>query len=172
MIAKRGKAQPLVPAGWKLIVMGGAMTIALLMTGCLYRQQPPISNNSFVNDLVVTMWINNPCVQPGDTVHLRATVANEGSQTEVVDLKDKPVLDIEIFLDKETVRWSNGKPLSPELTHLELKSGESKTIEMDWIVSNDNGFHNAYANFVYSDQPPIVVSHPGVPLNIGYCSGG
>lgn len=149
-----------------------AFSFALLLAGCLQRPQPPMSNTGVVANLAVTTWISNPCVQPNDIVHLRATVANHGSQTEVVDLKDKPVLDIEIGLTDRQLRWSDGKELTPELTHFELKPGDSKTIEMDWVVSNDYGFHNASAVFIYSDKPPVVISRPGVPLNIGSCTRG
>jgi len=31
-------------------------------------------------------------------------------------------------------RWSDGKDLTPELTLLELQPGQSKTIEMNWVV--------------------------------------
>lgn len=146
------------------------IVLVVFLSGCNGR--PPVSNTTVVNDLVITMWISNPCVQPGDTVHLRATVVNEGTTIEVVDLRDNPVLDIEILLDSNKVRWSDGKPLTAALTHFEIEPGQSKSIEMEWLVPNEIGFHNVSAIFVYRENPPILIQRPGVPLNIGACGGG
>ncbi len=155
----------------KPIIIATAIIFGLLLMGCLQGPRPPMSNSSVMSNLAVTVWISNPCVQPGDKVHLRATVSNHGLQTEVMDLKDKPVLDIVISLDNGEVRWSDGKPLTPELTQLELKPGETKTIEMDWVANSDIGLHGAAAVFHNPALRGYEIS-PNVPLNIGYCTGG
>jgi len=88
----------------------------------------------------------------------------------VIDSKDQPVLDIVISLSNSQVRWSDGKPLTRELTRLQLNPGESKTIEMDWVATNDIGYHGTAAVF----HNPALRGYdvkPSVPLNIYYCGG-
>lgn len=120
------------------------------------------------------MWASKNCVQPGETVSLRATATNRGNRTQVIEVKDKPVLDIIVDFTKSTAkgvtRWSDGKPLTPELTRLELKPGESKSIEMGW-----NPDQSAYgpvgvnALFVDSEKPGGAA--PSVLINVRTCPG-
>lgn len=147
-----------------------AVAVVVFLVGCSNGLFGPVSSNSGVNDLLVTIWLSNPCPQVGDTIWLRATVDNTGTTTEVVDIKDKAILDIEIALESKMIRWSDDKPLTSELTHLELAPGQSKTIEMDWVVSEDSSrYHVVYAVFTVHTDPPIIISRPGVPLTVGSC---
>ena len=93
----------------------------------------PVIQTATAGEFVVTMWASDGCPDTGAMVTLRATLTNDSSQTQVVNLNDQPVLDIIIGNpDRSTVRWSTGKALTPDLTRLELKPTESKTIEMQW----------------------------------------
>ncbi len=69
------------------------------------------------------------------------------------------------------VRWSDGKLLTPDLTRLELKPGESKAIEMDWVVKQPSSGYVFYAdaNFVYSTRVPALA--PSVTISVGICPG-
>jgi len=82
---------------------------------------------------------------------LRATVTNKTSKTQTFETTDVPVLDLLVAYGKGAQRWSDGKPLTPDLTHLELQPGQSKTIEMDWIAQPTVGV--VVATFFYSDRP-------------------
>lgn len=141
------------------------------------RPSHPLSTTRGVGigdgSLVVEMWASEDCVRPGDTVKLRATVTNTSSKTQVIELHDKPVLDLVIDFNKSTRigmrRWSDGKPLTPDLTQLELTPGASKSIEMDWVVDEGKtGPVGINAQFIYSDRVSVV---PGILVNVSICSG-
>ncbi len=102
---------------------------------------------------------------------LRATVTNHTTKTQVIELTDQPVLDIIIRNQGQIVRWSNGKPLTPDLTRLQLKAGESKEIEMEWTVKTPTPSTVFYvdANFVYSTRVPALT--PGVTISVSVCPG-
>lgn len=146
------------------------VALTLMLSGCY----GPKSTSSIGGDVEVQMWASTSCAQPGDTVHLRATATNRGNRTWTVDTKDEPVLDIITSSDGKPVRWSDGKSLTPDLTHLELKPGESKTIEMDIVISRNlasgypNGFFAiAQAQFYYDARGGQV--SPGVMINVWNC---
>jgi len=103
----------------------------------------PVSGSAVREGLVVEIWASADLVQLGDRVKLRATVTNETNRmstrrVHIVDLKDRPVFDIVVETDMRQVlaRWSDGKALTRDLTYIELKPGESRTIEMDYKVSD------------------------------------
>ena len=91
-------------------------------------------------DLQIDISSNrNTCIpNPGEMLKFRATVTNRGGQSYTIHLQEKPVLDIEVDYsvsneERKTIRWSDGKPLTPEMMTLELAPGESKSIAMDWV---------------------------------------
>lgn len=116
--------------------------LAFLLSGC-QGTKPVTSKGGMIlgNDLLeLELWLNrNSCVPtPGETLTFRATVTNRGKQAHKIELKEKPVLDIEIDYavsneERKTIRWSDGKPRTPEMMTLEFAPGESKSIEMDWV---------------------------------------
>lgn len=122
--------------------------------------------------LFVEMWASSNCTQPGDKITMRATVTNKGTGTQIIELGDQPALDI--WLSSGTIllaRWSDGKPLTSDLTRLELKPGEPKTIEMDWSVGQPTSetVLSAQARFIYSTRVPPL--RPTVQINVGNCPG-
>ncbi len=112
----------------------------VLLSAC--AQTHPSINTSAYGYLAIDTWASGTCVKSGDTIKLRSTVTNEGKQTEVIQLTDHPVLDIMIrdrsrnglSADDKIIHWSDGKTITPDVRRLELKPGESKTLEMDWVV--------------------------------------
>ncbi len=128
------------------------LTIALGLVGCGFHIPNPVASSSGVNlggqAVTVDMWANDNLVQPGETVKLRATVTNKTTKIFSVDLKDQPVLDIVTKSGGQVIRWSDGKALTSDLTHLELKPGESKAIEMDYVAKCCDVIL-AYADFRY-----------------------
>jgi Intracellular proteinase inhibitor len=106
------------------------LVVAVLLVGC--RAPRPTSSSSVIEGIVVDVWASSDCVQAGETVKLRATATNRGVRAFSVELTNRPVFDLVVKTAGKTVRWSDGKPLTPELTRLELKPGASKTIQMDW----------------------------------------
>ena len=126
--------------------------LALGLVGCGFHVPHPETTSSVVGigggPIVVDMWANDNLVQPGETVKFRATVTNKTSEIFLIDLKDQPVLDIVTKSGGQVIRWSDGKALTSDLTHLELKPGESKTIEMDYVAKCCDVIL-AYADFRY-----------------------
>ncbi len=155
--------------------MGGRIftlfTLTLWLTSCLYG---PVSSSTVADDVEVQMWASGNCVQPGDTVKLRATATNRGNMTWTVETKDSSVLDIVLEYDtsagRTTIRWSDGKPLT-DLTHLELEPGESKTIEMDILIPRNNppAFIAVNASFISSAAFSRYPASPGVSINVWNC---
>ncbi len=155
---------------WHLIFALPILAITLL--GCLSK---PVSSTSGVDiggTLLVEIWASSDCTRPGDKITIRATVTNKGSRTQVIELQDQPVLDIWVGSATSVLaRWSDGKTLTPELTRLELKPNESKTIEMDWlIVQPPSGTVLSFqAPLVYSPRfPPL---RPSVLVSVSVCPG-
>lgn len=130
--------------------------------------QPPVSTTGGGGDIEVTMWASSRCARAGDTIHLRATAINRGPRVWLVELQDQPVFDIETSSNGDTVHWSDGKPMS-ELSRLELKPGESRTLEMDVVVPKNQNYGSigAIARYIYSSRAPSGPARPGVMINIG-----
>ncbi len=140
-----------------------ALVFTTMLTGCY----GPVSGSMVGGDIAVEMWASTSCAQPGDTIHLRATATNRGNRVWIVDTKDEPVFDI-LF----PIRWSAGKPLTADLTHLELQPGQSKSIEMDYVLPKGiSGVVGAQAQFIYSPTAPGGTARPGVTINVGSCPG-
>jgi len=94
-------------------------------------------------------------------VTVRAKVTNQSSEPFHEELKDQPVLDL--FVGE--ARWSEGKPLTPDLTQLDLKPGESKSIEMQYVVKG--GGTAAYARLIPDAQS---IEHPfSAYMVLNYC---
>jgi hypothetical protein len=72
------------------------------------------------------------------------------------------------------LRWSDGKPLTADLTHLQLKPGESKTIEMSWFpderfkdgIMSINGFLRFGDNASDCGTTGVVVTVGFLPIGI------
>jgi Intracellular proteinase inhibitor len=150
---------------WRGMVVLVALT--LVLSGCY----GPLSASSVGGDVEVQLWASTSCAQPGDTVHLRATATNRGNRIWTVDTKGEPVFDIITSSDDKPVRWSDGKPLTPALTHLELKPGESKTIEMDISIPKTSPPSSiaAKASFISSAAFSHYPTSPGVTINVWNC---
>lgn len=145
------------------------MTVSIfviMLFGCSYG---PISDTGVISvadgNLLVEMSASNYCLWRGDTVHLRARVKNESPGQRTFELHDKPVLDIVVAFGDYITRWSDGKELSPDLTRLELKPREAKTIEMDWAATVTASSGYADAIFIYNDRSGQYQS-ASVPLYI------
>lgn len=132
----------------------------------------PVSSTGSADDLSVVIWASSDCVQIGAKIKLRATVTNNGTQTERVQLIGQPVLDIIVGNEGPAVRWSDGKPLTADLTHLELKPGQSKSIDIDWTVKSptSGSVFSVNASFVYDPRPPGGPINPGVIISVSICS--
>jgi len=154
---------------WHLIFTLAILSVTLL--GCFSKPISNSSTGSLEQPLVVEIWASSNCVHPGDNIKLRATVTNKGNGAQVIDLMDRPVLDIIIRNQGPIARWSDGKPLTPDLTRLDLKAGESKAIELEWTVRIPSPGTVFYvdANFVYSTRVPPLT--PGVTISVSICPG-
>ncbi len=107
-----------------------------VLSGCIYG---PVSSNRSIGirgtNIVATVEASTNCANRGDAVTLRASVANQGSKEFNVDTRDRPILNLCIGnYPGYSKCWADGKALTPELTKLQLKPGESKTIEMKWVA--------------------------------------
>jgi len=74
-------------------------------------------------------------VDSGETVRIRFTAINDNDETEVIEPKEGPILDILItyHYDRIDEWWSEGREIPPEMKRIELDPGESITLEMLWI---------------------------------------
>ncbi|HEX4850679.1 MAG TPA: BsuPI-related putative proteinase inhibitor, partial [Puia sp.] len=118
--------------------------------------------------LFVISWASSSCVEKGEQFQVRATVTNQGTKTQVIELKENPVLDIWIGpANTPLARWSDGKTRTSDLTRLELKPGESKSVEMTFVEKLGSGAIPIEARFTYDDRfPPSSVD---VFVDVGNC---
>lgn len=152
--------------------------LALLLLGCQGTKLVTSKGGMILgNDLLeLELWLNrNSCVPtPGETLTFRATVTNRGKQAHTIHHQDKPVLDIKIDYavsneERKIIRWSDGKPLTPEMMTLELAPGESKSIEMDWVSVRPYGDSANEQAILQSDENDATPASLG--LFIGSCPG-
>jgi len=104
--------------------------LALLLAGCLQRERSVTAGGI---PFELNLWVNNRCPNYGEPVTIRASAINRDSRVHIVEFKDHPILDIYVNYrtrDEILIRWSDGKPSSSDLNHVEIKPGESKSIEM------------------------------------------
>ena len=144
-----------------------SLLLIVILTSCFQNQA---RGSAVGGNIGVDLWANSNCVKPGDIIKLRATATNLGNSVWTVTLKDEPVFDILIG----SSRWSDGKPLTIDVTHVELKPRESKTIEMDWMVPKNvnQGQLGAEACFIYSPTSPGGPARAFVSINVfGSCPG-
>ncbi len=154
---------------WYLIL--GYLCFAFALLGCL-RQPKPATHTGSYGDFGIKIWVSDTCVRVGETVKVKATVTNNGSRTRVVELTDRPVFDIVIPALKPPVRWSEGKAMTPDLTRLELKPYQSKTIEMDWVAEQRAyGGVGILAQFVDEPNSPFGPRTVGGTVGVGTCPG-
>ena len=115
------------PVFW---ILAAVSLLGFLSAGCVQRERSiTIGERPFE----VKLWVSDRCPSYGETITIRATVTNRDSTAHVIELTDRSVIDISAgyrTTEDSLFRWSDGKPLTPELTRLELKPGEAKSIEM------------------------------------------
>ncbi len=150
--------------------------VAVFLAGCL--PSGPVSQSDGVHgaeNYTVRIWASTDCPSDNQTITVRARVTNDGPQTEVAQSDDEPVLDILVTPlgtgNEEvpgTIRWSDGKSLTPDLTRLELKPGESKSIELQFPF---HAFaYSASARFVHAAKQSDGIIEPSVELR-SFCGG-
>ncbi len=139
-----------------VILVWFALAISLL--GCQHVPKPASDSGvvSIDSIVVVEVWVSDKCPENGEIITARATVINKGTKTQVIDLKDRPVLDLAVGKVGEGAfpRWSDGKALTSDLTHLELQPGQSKTIQMTVTISDNTALYRAGATLYYSAKFP------------------
>jgi hypothetical protein len=140
----------------------------LLIAAC--RAAKPIKSTSGISGMVVELSASSDCVQPSETVKLRATVINSSTKDFKVKLKDRAVFDLVVNTNDRITRWSNGKAMTSELTELELKPGQSRMLEMNWQAQCCD-IIRVTAPFIYSENfidDPIA---PYVGIHVQNCVG-
>lgn len=142
----------------------------LLLVGCFSKSK---SATSVVEGIVVEIWVSNDNPQPGEQVRIHLTLTNETTHVHVVELVNRPVVDIvidyRVLNESIVVRWSDGKTLTSGLTRLELKPGESKSIEMNWVVDR-RAFGETVGisgYFIYSASLTDYPVHPAIVIPVG-----
>ncbi len=145
------------------------LALMLLQLGCQPRQASITTGRE---GMALELWTSNQCPRPGEIVTLRATATNQSARSFLVELRDQPVLDIIIGNpDSSTLRWSANKPLTADLTRLELKPGQSKHIEMQWKVDPGESSMVVSAIFVDDARYTAVPIHPLMVLHVSNCPG-
>ncbi len=150
-------------------VMLCSFVLPFLLYGCSLRAT---SVKDARGGLVVELWTSDECPTPGEAVTLRATATNKGPDTLIVELKDQPVFDLIIGNpDTSRLRWSAGKTLTSNLTRLELKPGESKSIQMQWKVDASESGVVVSAQLIDDPRSPSYPIRPLMVLHVNSCSG-
>lgn len=160
--------------------------IALLLTGCFMISPPQVGSpwpqeaGGLIGDVRILLWVGYHSVNIGQPVLVRLTARNEGNKTAVFHSKSKPVLDITVGAHRgydnthlPLVRWSDGKPLTPDLTQLELKPGESKTILMTWTPNQEylSSLASISGDLSYDAETYWYHHVPGVIVTVGWTPG-
>lgn len=130
----------------------------------------PVSVNGGVNG-AVEVWVNKKCFVAGEQMVFRATATNQSSYEYVTNLDNEPALNLIVGIGESKFQWSAGKSMTSDLTHLRLKPGESKTIEMRMTAPDIHAFGWVYAPFKFrpDDSPG---GHPNIPIQVGQCLPG
>ena len=115
----------------RYIVLLTSLLAIFALAGCMHS---PVSNTASGSPWGIEVWASDQCPNKDETMTLRATVTNNGSFSQSVLTQDHPVFDLLIHNGAKIERWSDNQPLTPELTHLNLKPGESKKIEMQYVA--------------------------------------
>lgn len=139
---------------------------ALMLASCL--PTGPLIQTKGVHgaaNYALQLWQTTLCPQQNQTVTLRAKVTNDSALPEIADAKDQPVFDIIVVTPSKTIRWSDGKPMTPEFTRLALQPGEFKSIQLQFAYQF-GGNTTASARFVYDGQSPEDV----IVLNTSFVS--
>lgn len=116
--------------------------LANLLTGCFLFDggEPKTASNRYDN-LGLRLWISRDRPRVGQAVDIQFTVINRGPGDLVIELPEPSVMDIKIGTGSGSLRrwiyWSDGREITPEMRRLELAPGESKTVEMTWVPSED-----------------------------------
>ena len=111
---------------------------ALLLASC--GPNFPNTDAWGVGNLRLDVWVNTTQAQVGTTIQIRYRVTNTGDEPEIIELADRPVMDISIRFESQVthehivIRWSDGREVTDDLRRLVWEPGETKTLEMTWIV--------------------------------------
>lgn len=137
----------------------------LLIVGC--RTPKPATGSSTIQGIEVEVWANKDCAEPGEMLTLRATATNRSSVTRTMQLNDAPVLALSVQTDSNITRWSESNPLAPDLTHMDLKPGEAKAIQMNWKVACCAAIRVS-AEFAYNENFGV---SPSTVVFVQKCAG-
>ncbi len=80
----------------------------------------------------------------GEPIYITFTITNVSREPQVLDGGDRSAVDIEIGYEDYDARkyineyWSDDKELTPELTRITLKPGESYTLKWVWPTPRTN----------------------------------
>ena len=156
----------------KLILV--LLVLVVGLEGCAWPplgMYAPQTNATVLDTLILELWSSHRSLNVNQSITMRLTVKNAGKETVVYDRKAKPVMDISVGnVDNPAMRWSDGKPLTPEITRLELKPGESKVIEMAWKPGAEYDQKGARISgqvwWCAEDRP--CYNEVGLPLTIGF----
>jgi hypothetical protein len=88
----------------------------------------------------------------------------------IIDAKTRPVLDLVVGGVKgKGFVWSDGKALNPDITRLELKPGQEKTIDVTWTPGEE--YEGVVANvtgFLQYGPEEWQYGHTGVAVSVGF----
>jgi len=133
-----GRRAGMMFLGHKLRQLALIVVTAASVTSCGLLSGGPKTETWGSGNLRMTLWVSRSLPRVGEPVEIRYTVENPTDQTEVIQLEDKPVMDILILFGPgghiTNIYWSDGREITPEMRRLELAPGQSKTIEMTWVA--------------------------------------
>lgn len=120
---------------WLALIL---LSITLLTSSC--GTSFPNTDTWGFNDLGLQIWVDKTQVQVGMPIQIRFSVTNVGDEAEVIELADRPVMDIWISFEswavpgRTTIYWSDGREITGDMRRLVLQPGETRTLEMTWTI--------------------------------------
>ncbi len=159
---------------WQHLLILGILTLALF--ACASPGQP-VESTGAREGIAIKLWASTFFVKQGQPIKFRATVTNNTdrnsiARTHIVELKDRPVFDIFVTHEGQVIaRWSDQQPLTSDLTRVELRPGESKTIEWDYVVNVECCSIGVSAVFIDLQGFPDDPVRTGVTVSVKYLPG-
>lgn len=130
----------------RLLLLGLAMALLSCSPNATAVPNADWSNTTFATPLVLKLVIiravpsGQRCLQAGDSLQIQYTVIDDSKQSIILESTEQPILNVTIAEGhsmKVVYTWSDQKP-DQVLRHIEWQPGESRGIEMQWNVPQND----------------------------------
>lgn len=144
-----------------LLVIGPMLLAACLLVACASGSAGPNENcaESYNDDetILARICTDKVVYDFGEPVYITFTLTSiSDHQPLALDGDDGPALDIRVRGE----HWSDGQELTPELTHVTLEPGESRTL--NWVWPTPQTDLEALKHDALPDAPTLGISARGI----------